>query len=394
MNMVKIFNTALAIVFANILIAQPIPPVLPTDTSGVTLEIINQEVIGTDFFFDVYLRHTTGTPGNFFLANGDFVLNFNSANFTNPVLTRVSNTCTFTPTNVVNAVVCRALYNANLSTTIIGNSLVINLNTVPANDQAELNDNIANINSTANTHRLSRFKVSGVTNVAGTAGLQWKRNLPNVFTDIYYYASNFNQYRAKLNAVKPVNQPLPLELTAVHAEPVNNQDALITWRTANEQQMKQFVVERLYNDQTWRAVEQVPALNTATEQAYKVLDQQVHRTGASATTLFYRLQMHEESGKISYSPTLAVPFSGTKQRINVFPNPTESGFELMLLNADGTQAEGTYQVRMTDATGRVYVDESRQVGQTQFTVEHWPAGWYAWQVIYDTHTFSGRLLKI
>ncbi|MCU0333160.1 MAG: hypothetical protein MUC75_07385 [Ignavibacteriaceae bacterium] len=53
---------------------------------SVDLTIENQQVVGTDFFFDIYLTRT-GT-NDVYLGNADFVLTFNSAAFTNPTVVR------------------------------------------------------------------------------------------------------------------------------------------------------------------------------------------------------------------------------------------------------------------------------------------------------------------
>jgi hypothetical protein len=394
MQLVKYFFAAILGLIFQVAQAQPAPPVLPTDTAGVTLEILNQEVIGTDFFFDVYLRHTTGTPGNIYLGTADFVLTFNAANFTAPVLTRVSNTCTFTPNNVANAALCRALYNANTSTTLAGNQLIINLNTIPANNQAELDDNIANISSSTGVHRLSRFKVSGVTNTAGTAGLQWKRNTPGVFTDVYYFANNFNTYRAKLTALAPFNQPLPLELLSFEAQNTDNRHTLVSWTTTQERQVSHFVVERQHLGQTWTTAARVTANNTAGQNRYELTDAEVHGKGQAEKTLLYRLQMVDTDGRTAYSPTLSVRFEGASTQVLVFPNPVVAVCQVEVSKADGSRPEGNCRVRFTDAMGRIQLETERAIEQTQFEVEHWPSGWYTWQVIYNTATFSGRLLKI
>ena len=53
----------------------------------VKLTVVNQTVVGSDFYFDIQMEATSGT---LYMAGADFVLTFNSGNFTSPSVTELA----------------------------------------------------------------------------------------------------------------------------------------------------------------------------------------------------------------------------------------------------------------------------------------------------------------
>lgn len=168
------------------------------------LTIENQQVVGTDFFFDLYLTRT-GT-NNIYLGNADFVLIFNSSAFTNPILTRES--ITYWNLTSTSGFPVGLLYRAATSPAEFnGNELVINLNQISFGDQTEFDDNIAKIENTPLTHRLGRYKVSGISNPSAYMELQWKIIGTGVTTQVYTLAnvSPWLSTIININAIDPPN---------------------------------------------------------------------------------------------------------------------------------------------------------------------------------------------
>ncbi len=216
------------------------------------LTIENQHVVGTDFFFDLYLTRT-GT-NDLYLGNADFILTFDAGNFANPILSKegtITGYCTFVPTDQsgVNTFVTQINYFTNTSVEILNfNQLFINLDGPSPSDIISFDSYVAWINNLPSTHRLGRFKVSGISNPDGEMNLQWVVNggfptqvyslnpddlIPPIFQDILVI----------INAINPVNAPLPVELSSFTAKASNDQVQL-NWETKTEVNNFGFEVER------------------------------------------------------------------------------------------------------------------------------------------------------
>ena len=175
------------------------------------LTIENQQVVGTDFFFDVYLTRT-GT-NDLYLGNADFILTFDMANFTNPVLSQEGTApgyCTFVPTDQsgMNTLLTQVYYFNNTSVDILNNNhLIINLNGPTPGSIVAFNSSVAWINGSPSTHRLGRFKVSGITNPSGYMNMQWFITNTLVYT-LDPTPPNFTSNPVNINAINPPNAPL------------------------------------------------------------------------------------------------------------------------------------------------------------------------------------------
>ena len=177
------------------------------------LTIENQQAVGTDFFFDIYLTRTA--IEDVYLGTADFVLTFNSAAFTSPVVSREPVTYwNLTSTNLLDVGLIYRL--ATAPAVITGNELIINLSQVAFGDQQEFDDNIAKINNTPATHRIGRYRVSGISNPSGYMNLQWKATGSGVTTQVFTLAPQLPWLSSPvtINAINPPNAPLNSNPTA------------------------------------------------------------------------------------------------------------------------------------------------------------------------------------
>lgn len=154
---------------------------------GIVISINNQKIDGSNFKFDLYLRANDASAIH--LGNADFVFTFNSASFTNPVLSKLGSaqdSISLTPTNstTANQTLTRTNYFNNTSTySIVGNEIVINLDGPSPADQAAFNSSVARIDNTPILHRLGSFQISGYT--GGVNELQWKLTGNGLLTQIF-----------------------------------------------------------------------------------------------------------------------------------------------------------------------------------------------------------------
>ncbi len=292
------------------------------------LTIENQQVVGTDFLFDIYLTRT-GT-NDLYLGNADFALYFESGFFTNPQIfvegDESPGFCNFVPTtqSVLNNFATQDLYYNNTAVEIIdGNLLVININGPTPSTQTNFNTRVAKIDNATLTHRLGRFRVSGVSNPAGFMGLEWKTAGPGVYTIVFSLesASPFLSLEANINAVDPGNEPLPVELTSFIAA-VKNNSVTLKWNTATEINNYGFEIERCVLSaecQEWNRIGFVSGNgNSSSDKEYSFTDKNI----SGGSKFSYRLKQIDNDGQFEYSDIIEVEVVPQQFELSQnYPNP-------------------------------------------------------------------------
>lgn len=330
-------------------------------TVSVDLTIENQAVVGSDFFFDVYLTRT-GTD-NLFLSNADFVLYFNDFAFTSPTLTKVGSNpgfCTFVPTDATapNIAATRNLYFTNTTASIVStgfpnyvNLLMISVIIPTPSDQAAFDANIAKIDNSSVTHRLGRFKISGLWLISDYSSLSWRITSPYLtYVNTFGNENPWCDYLANINPIDPPSIPLPTELASFEAKQSANNVAL-SWSTITETDNLGFDIERrLSTDDNWNKLGFIPgAGNSNSLKEYSYTDQSLSASG----NYLYRLKQINSDGSFKYSPevevnvTLVIEYSLNQNYPNPF-NPStkisysipKNGFvKMILFNPLGEQVE-------------------------------------------------------
>ena len=288
-------------------------------TADLTIE--NQQVSGTDFLFDIYLTRT-GT-NNLYLGTADFVLTFNSGNFTSPVLSKepaaAPGLCTLVPTDQsgINSLILQVTYFNNTSVIILnGNQLVVNLNGPTPGDIAAFNTSVARIDNTPSTHRLGRFKVSGITNPGGQMNLQWLTASTLVYT---VNPTTFNYEAITFNAIDPGNAPLPVELSSFTGS-YKNSEVMLNWKTETEANNYGFNVERRIGEGQWNTIGFVAGSgNSNSPKEYSYGDKDLFAGGSKFQ---YRLKQMDNDGSFEYSEIVELEVVPTQYELSQnYPNP-------------------------------------------------------------------------
>jgi hypothetical protein len=151
--------------------------------------------------------------------------------------------------------------------------------------------------------------------------------------------------------------------------------SLLQWKLANENGMKEYIVERSPDNRHFISIKSLSSLGqTAQERTYSLYDD-APLDGSN----YYRIRMVETSGKESHSPVRLLKFAKAV-RIAVFPNPIqdyaaitglEAGMQVTVINLQGqpliqkkavsnamelnlSQLPGAvYQLQLQDATGKI-----------------------------------------
>lgn len=288
----------------------------PQVSADLTIE--NQNVVGTDFFFDIYLTRT-GT-NDLYLGTADFVLTFNSVAFTNPAVVREASSfwnLTSTSGNPVGST-----YRVATSPfPITGNEIIINLDQVSFGDQSEFDDFVAKIDNAPNTHRIGRYRVTGINNPSAFMNLQWKTNGTGVTTQVFTLApvSPWLSSAVAINAINPNNQPLPVELSSFKAS-VNENVVNLNWQTKTEVNNYGFDVERRVNDGEWNKIGFVEGHgNSNSPKEYRYSDKELFVGGSKFQ---YRLKQIDTDGSFEYSDVVEVEVVPVQYELSQnYPNP-------------------------------------------------------------------------
>lgn len=331
----------------------------PQVTADLTIE--NQNVVGTDFFFDIYLTRT-GT-NDLYLGNADFVLTFTVANFNSPSITNEGvEFCTFIPTisNPTNNLFTQDFYfNSTSVETNNGNEILINLNGPTPSTQTNFDTRVARIDNTPSTHRLGRFRVSGIINPNGFMNLQWKTSGAGVTTQVFTLASvtPWASSAVTINAINPVNAPLPVELVSFTAS-YKNLAVMLSWKTETEVNNYGFNLEKRVNDGEWDSIAFIEGHgNSNSPKEYSYNDKDLFAGGSKFQ---YRLKQIDNGGSFEYSDFVEVEVVPNQYDLSQnYPNPFNPSttirfslpqaaqIKINLYNMLGEQvktlAEGTYE---------------------------------------------------
>jgi trimeric autotransporter adhesin len=170
---------------------------------------------------------------------------------------------------------------------------------------------------------------------------------------------------------------LPLQLLTFTGKLQNDNSALVQWKTTNELNTAQFVVERSLDGSSYIALGALPAKGTA-EATYSYID--ADAGAQSATTLYYRLKSVDNNGQYTYSKVVSIILA---KNINVFlfPNPVKQTLNVQINGS----VLSPISMQITDMNGRVVHFERRNVPSSSTTltldVKQWKAQVYIIKIL-------------
>ncbi len=296
----------------------------------VTISIKNQHIDGDDFYFDIYIKSDNE---DLLLENCDFVLSFNTVNFSGASLSKVGPSpgfCTFNPVNYPSSDDVREEYYDGTAAGIInGTYLVVNVSAPTPSDQAAFDKNVARINNSDN-QCLGRFRLSTISNHSGTAGLFWKMT-GNPQTSIYSFENAAGFQGSQVTNVigeNPFDALLPIELTSFEGFTVDQNRIKLVWTTASENNNEFFEVQKSNNLLQWQNIGKLPGSgNSSSVKQYCFIDK-LPFSGLN----YYRIRQVDFDGTDSFSSIINLNIDS--KNINIFPNPVRNYLNINL--APGT----------------------------------------------------------
>lgn len=181
-----------------------------------------------------------------------------------------------------------------------------------------------------------------------------------------------------------------LDFSVIQSE----QDAQLSWATAQEEGSDYFEVQRSLDGQSFHLLGRVQAQgssNTATRYSY--LDEAV--TELKVSKVFYRLRQLDVNGADQYSNTIELTLSILPGEVSVlvFPNPAS---EMVRLEYAAYEA-GTLHLSIFNRLGQLMTEKSLhyQAGQQilELNIADWTPGVYVVQLASETHQQAVKLVK-
>lgn len=161
------------------------------------------------------------------------------------------------------------------------------------------------------------------------------------------------------------NNPLPVELLVFTAKK-NGTQVDLEWQTASELNNDFFIVERATDLFPATEIGMMDGNGTTTQfHVYNFTDMSPNE-GMN----YYRLRQVDFNGAMHYSEWVAVQFLAAENYVSVFPNPSESTFNVRLSGF----RDQLVHVSITDVTGRLVEEKELLVAAAEQVVEMDAAG--------------------
>ncbi len=193
----------------------------------------------------------------------------------------------------------------------------------------------SNVNEPA-SHGYVRFKVKPVTGLVVGDAITNKAS-------IYF---DYNSPVVTNSAVTQVAvQAFPLTLLSFTAKKENNTN-LLNWKTAAEENVSHFEIERSGNGRAFNKIGAVKAGQTQ----YSFTDEKP----ATRNTNYYRLKMIDKDGQFTYSPIRSLTINHSSLTISIYPNPTKDILQVQI----ESEKKSVLQVVVLSGDGKIVLSKS------------------------------------
>ena len=180
---------------------------------------------------------------------------------------------------------------------------------------------------------------------------------------------NSNRTPLALGSININDNLLPFELADFQAAGKGKQVQL-DWRVTNNQQMKEYTIERSRDGRRFELLKTVGARVQEQQASYTQLD-----PAPFAGWNFYRLRALTQQGEVYYSETRRVKM-GQVAEISISPNPAHN-----ILNIRIPGAANVTELTLSNSAGQVLFQLKPTVDVLTVDLSAWPAGVYYLRII-------------
>ncbi|MEO8403473.1 MAG: ELWxxDGT repeat protein [Chitinophagaceae bacterium] len=155
---------------------------------------------------------------------------------------------------------------------------------------------------------------------------------------------------------------LPVRLLEFNGRLVK-EDAVLNWKTDNENNAAGFVIERSFDGLTYDKAGYVAAANTSGLHSYNFIDAGVTLLGRK--DIYYRLKQTDIDGHSTYSNVILLSIKDTRT-LRLYPNPAND-----VINVEVNLTPGALNYQLYDNNGRIVHRYTRQVsaGSNSFPID-------------------------
>ncbi|MBB1283961.1 T9SS type A sorting domain-containing protein [Flavisolibacter sp. BT320] len=196
------------------------------------------------------------------------------------------------------------------------------------------------------------------------------------FNSMYGQAEDYSVYIA--------SGALPVTLVSFEGA-VKNNVVHLSWKTASEEGVKDFEVEKSTDGNNFVLIGTVAAENEKALHTYHFTD------GQPAENNYYRLRMNDLSGSDKWSPVVTIRYTGLPQRVTVVNNPFGNHLELSF-----TKPATSIRLQLINTNGTLVAEKAVNAVQGRY---QWnlPAnlarGTYVVKALADDDVFVMKVVK-
>lgn len=156
--------------------------------------------------------------------------------------------------------------------------------------------------------------------------------------------------------------PVPLKLISFSAAKLNSHTAILKWTTADENNLRHFVIERSTDGIHFTTSGQIPSTNSSSRNNYSFTIEEPF-----LTTTYYRLKMQDNDGRFLYSKIVSIRVN--KNTLTLNPNPVS---DKLVLHYPPSTATGF--IRIINVAGKEILRQrllpasvSKEINTSSFT---------------------------
>ncbi len=180
----------------------------------------------------------------------------------------------------------------------------------------------------------------------GAVTAPWREMNPLIDMSARTFTQNSGIVLVRDWTYSDIVNPLPVDILSFNVQQKNN-DALITWATANEKNLAHYEILRSTDGENFVSIGRVKAQSKSGTSIYNFTDPNF--VALPVQTVYYQLKQVEQDGKSALSATKSLNIAHTASfAVAAYPNPF---FESLSINIQNLNEE-TCTISLTDNLGR------------------------------------------
>jgi len=153
------------------------------------------------------------------------------------------------------------------------------------------------------------------------------------------------------------NITLPLDLLTFSGSLQNNSTVLLKWKTENEINTSNFLVERSIDGNVFNAIGTISANGNNNGSVFNYSFADVDAANQQSLLLYYRLKIVDRDGSFKYSSIITISLADITGKLTVSPNPVVGEAKINI----SAPADGSIEWKLIDNTGRIILQNAEYV---------------------------------